>query len=29
MRTTTPDTSTPCLLDHLNRHFHASGPNEL
>jgi len=29
VRTTTPDTSVPCPLDHVNRHFHASRPNEL
>jgi len=29
VRTTTPDTSAPCPLDHVNRHFHASRPNEL
>lgn len=29
MRTTTPDTSAPCLLDHANRQFKASRPNEL
>ena len=27
--TTTPDTSAPCPLDHVNRYFHASRPNEL
>lgn len=29
VRTTTPDTSAPCPLDHVNRHFKASRPNEL
>ena len=29
VRTTTPDTSAPCPLDHVNRHFRASRPNEL
>ena len=29
VRTTTPDTSAPCPLDHVNRYFHASRPNEL
>ena len=29
MRTTTPDTSVPCPLDHVNRLFKASRPNEL
>jgi transposase InsO family protein len=29
VRTTTPDTSAPCPLNHVNRHFHASCPNEL
>ena len=29
VRTTTPDTSAPCPLDHVNRQFKASRPNEL
>jgi len=29
VRTTTPDTSAPCPLDHVNRQFEASRPNEL
>ena len=29
VRTTVPDTSAPCPLDHVNRQFHASRPNEL
>lgn len=29
VRTTTPDTSAPCPLDHVNRQFKANRPNEL
>lgn len=29
MRTTVPDTSAPCPLDHVNRHFKADRPNQL
>ncbi len=29
VRTTTPDTTAPCPLDHVNRQFKASRPNEL
>jgi putative transposase len=29
MRTTTPDTAAPCPLDHVNRQFKASRPNQL
>ncbi len=29
MRTTVPDTSAPCPLDHVNRQFKADRPNQL